>query len=249
MKLESIIFILAIVIFITFYILAIVYKHKPISDYIITGGIGAILAGTFFGIMKDSILNQKNNTYLNLYIILFFFVWYILTKVIATAIKNKEVNRPNEIQLSATENSEVTVIVTEKESSKEKDNWREGISKSLISFIIIFIIVILGISFYRGGDDNSHFFMYNVLITVIISLAVLFAFFSGNRLSYQYKIEILSYTFSYGIVFGIIAPLFLFQSFSFRNSITMTLIFFIWLSITFSITNFLNTKKEYIKRV
>jgi hypothetical protein len=29
----------------------------------------------------------------------------------------------------------------------------------------------------------------------------------------------------------------------------MTLIFFIWLSITFSITNFLNTKKEYIKRV
>ena len=249
MKLESIIFILAIVIFITFYILAIVYKHKPISDYIITGGIGGILAGTFFGIMKDSIMNQKNNTFLNLYIILFFFIWYILTKIIASAIKNKEVDRPNAIQLPATENTEVTVTVTEKDSSKEKDNWREGISKSLISFIIIFIIVILGISFYRGGDENSHFFMYNVLITVIISLAVLFAFFSGNRLSYQYKIEILSYTFSYGLVFGIIAPLFLFQSFSFRNSITMTLIFFIWLSITFSISNFLNVKKEYIKRV
>jgi hypothetical protein len=247
MKLESIIFILAIVIFITFYILAIVYKHKPISDYIITGGIGGILAGTFFGIMKDSIMNQKNNTFLNLYIILFFFIWYILTKIIASAIKNKEVDRPNAIQMPSTDSTEV--IVTEKDSSKEKDNWREGISKSLISFIIIFIIVILGISFYRGGDENSHFFMYNVLITVIISLAVLFAFFSGNRLSYQYKIEILSYTFSYGLVFGIIAPLFLFQSFSFRNSITMTLIFFIWLSITFSISNFLNVKKEYIKRV
>ena len=247
MKLESIIFILAIVIFITFYILAIVYKHKPISDYIITGGIGGILAGTFFGIMKDSIMNQKNNTFLNLYIILFFFIWYILTKIIASAIKNKEVDRPNAIQMPSTDSTEV--IVTEKDSSKEKDNWREGISKSLISFIIIFIIVILGISFYRGGDENSHFFMYNVLITIIISLAVLFAFFSGNRLSYQYKIEILSYTFSYGLVFGIIAPLFLFQSFSFRNSITMTLIFFIWLSITFSISNFLNVKKEYIKRV
>jgi hypothetical protein len=247
MKLESIIFILAIVIFITFYILAIVYKHKPISDYIITGGIGGILAGTFFGIMKDSIMNQKNNTFLNLYIILFFFIWYILTKLIASAIKNKEVDRPNAIQMPSTDSTEV--IVSEKGSSKEKDNWREGISKSLISFIIIFIIVILGISFYRGGDENSHFFMYNVLITVIISLAVLFAFFSGNRLSYQYKIEILSYTFSYGLVFGIIAPLFLFQSFSFRNSITMTLIFFIWLSITFSISNFLNVKKEYIKRV
>jgi Na+/melibiose symporter-like transporter len=120
--------------------------------------------------------------------------------------------------------------------------------KSLISFIIIFIIVILGISFYRGGDDNSQFFMYNVLITVVISLAVLFAFFSGNRLTYQYKIEILSYTFSYGIIFGIVAPLFLFQSFSIRNSITLTLIFFIWLSITFSISNFLNMKKEYVKR-
>lgn len=250
MKLESIIFILAIVIFITFYILAIVYKHKPISDYIITGGIGAILAGTFFGIMKDSIMNQKNNTFLNLYIIVFFFIWYILTKIVAGAIKNNQVDHPEAIQVPITESGEGTeVVVSEKESSKEKDNWREGLSKSLISFIIIFIIVILGISFYRGGDENSHFFMYNVLITVIISLAVLFAFFSGNRLSYNYKIEILGYTFSYGIVFGIIAPLFLFQSFSFRNSITLTLIFFIWLSITFSISNFLNIKKEYIKRV
>jgi hypothetical protein len=247
MKIESIIFILAIVIFITFYVLALVFKHKPISDYIITGGIGAILAGTFFGIMKDSIMNQKNNNMLNLFIILFFFVWYILTKIISSAIKDKEVDRPAAIVVPASENTEV--VVTEKESSKEKNNWREGLSKSLISFIIIFIIVILGISFYRGGDDNNHFFMYNVLITVVISLAVLFAFFSGNRLSYQYKIEILSYTFSYGIVFGIIAPLFLFQSFSIRNSMTITLIFFIWLSITFSITNFLNMKKEYIKRV
>ena len=247
MKIESIIFVLAIVIFITFYVLALVYKHKPISDYIITGGIGAILAGTFFGIMKDSIMNQKNNNILNLFIILLFFVWYILTKFIASAIKDKQVDRPAAIVVPANENTEV--IVKEKDSSQEKKNWREGLSKSLISFIIIFIIVILGISFYKGGDDNNHFFMYNVLITVVISLAVLFAFFSGNRLSYQYKIEILSYTFSYGIVFGIIAPLFLFQSFSIRNSMTITLIFFIWLSITFSITNFLNMKKEYIKRV
>lgn len=247
MKIESIIFVLAIVIFITFYVLALVYKNKPISDYIITGGIGAILAGTFFGIMKDSIMNQKNNNILNLFIILLFFVWYILTKFIASAIKDKQVDRPAAIVVPANENTEV--IVKEKDSSQEKKNWREGLSKSLISFIIIFIIVILGISFYRGGDDNNHFFMYNVLITVVISLAVLFAFFSGNRLSYQYKIEILSYTFSYGIVFGIIAPLFLFQSFSIRNSMTITLIFFIWLSITFSITNFLNMKKEYIKRV
>jgi hypothetical protein len=247
MKIESIIFVLAIVIFITFYVLALVYKHKPISDYIITGGIGAILAGTFFGIMKDSIMNQKNNNMLNLFIILLFFVWYILTKFIASAIKDKQVDRPAAIVVPASDITEV--VVTEKDSSIEKNNWREGLSKSLISFIIIFIIVILGISFYSGGDDNNHFFMYNVLITVVISLAVLFAFFSGNRLSYQYKIEILSYTFSYGIVFGIIAPLFLFQSFSIRNSMTITLIFFIWLSITFSITNFLNMKKEYIKRV
>jgi len=247
MKIESIIFILAIVIFITFYVLALVFKNKPISDYIITGGIGAILAGTFFGIMKDSIINQKNNNLLNLFIILFFFVWYILTKIIASAIKDKQVDRPIAIKVPSNENS--MVIVNEKDSAKEKDNWREGLSKSLISFIIIFIIVILGISFYRGGDDNNHFFMYNVLITVLISLSVLFAFFSGNRLSYQYKIEILSYTFSYGIVFGVIAPLFLFQSFSIRNSMTITLIFFIWLSITFSISNFLNMKKEYIKRV
>jgi hypothetical protein len=247
MKIETIIFILAIVIFITFYILALVFKHKPISDYIITGGIGAILAGTFFGIVKDSIMNQNNNTFLNFYIIIFFFVWYILTKIIASSIKEKQVNNPAAIELPADDNTDVVVKL--KDSYKEKQNWQEELSKSLISFIIIFIIVILGISFYRGGDDNSHFFMYNILITVVISLAVLFAFFSGNRLTYEYKIEILSYTFSYGLVFGIIAPLFLFQSFSIRNSITLTLIFFIWLSITFSISNFLNMKKEYIKRV
>jgi hypothetical protein len=141
------------------------------------------------------------------------------------------------------------LVIVAKENLKNKNNWKDGISKSLISFIIVFIIVILGISFYKGGDDNSQFFMYNVLITVIISLAVIFAFFSGNRLTYNYKIEILSYTFSYGVVFGILAPLFLFQSFSIRNSITLTLIFFIWLSITFSISNFLKMKKEYIKRV
>lgn len=247
MNIESIIFILAIIIFIIFYILALVYKHKPLSDYIITGGIGSILAGTFFGIMKDSIMNQKNNDVLNLFIILFFFIWYVLTKIIASSIKNKEFDHPTAIQIPSTDNIDIDII--EKEISKEKDNWKEGLSKSLISFIIIFIIVILGISFYRGGDDNNHFFIFNVLITVIISMAILFAFFSGNRLSYQYKIEILSYTFSYGIVFGIIAPLFLFQSFSMRNSMTLTLIFFIWLSITFSISNFLNMKKEYIKRV
>jgi hypothetical protein len=247
MKSESIIFILAIIIFITFYIIALVFKHKPISDYIITGGIGAILAGTFFGIMKDSIIGQKNNTSLNIYIILFFFIWYVLTKFIANIIKNNSVEYAKVIKITPNENTEV--IVKEKDISKEKKNWREGISKSLISFIIIFIIVILGISFYKGGDENNHLFIYNVLITIIISLAILFAFFSGNRLNYEYKIEILSYTFSYGIVFGIISPLFLFQSFSFRNSITNTLIFFIWLSITFSISNFLNIKKEYIKRV
>jgi hypothetical protein len=247
MRLETIIFILAIIIFITFYTLAIVYKNKPISDYIITGGIGAILAGTFFGIVKDSIMNQKNNSFLNLYIILFFFIWYILTKFIASFIKNKEVDRPSAIYMPATDSTDIVII--EKENLKNSDSWKDGISKSLISFIIVFIIVILGISFIKGGDDNSQFFMYNVLITVIISLAVIFAFFSGNRLTYDYKIEILSYTFSYGIVFGILAPLFLFQSFSIRNSITITLIFFIWLSITFSISNFLRMKKEYIKRV
>jgi hypothetical protein len=249
MKIESIIFILAIVIFITFYVLAIFLKDKPISDYIITGGIGAIFAGTFFGIMKNSIMNQNNNNniFFNLYIIIFFFLWYNLTKIIANAIKNKEVDRPIAIQLPATYNTNIDII--EKEKLKNVYDWKDGLSKALISFIIIFIIVMLGISFYRGGDDNNHFFIFNILITVIISLAVLFSFFSGNRLTYKYKIEILSYTFSYGIVFSIIAPLFLFQSFSMRNSITMTLIFFIWISITFSISNFLNMKKEYIKRV
>jgi len=153
MKSESIIIILAIIIFITFYIIALVFKNKPISDFIITGGIGSIFAGTFFGIMKDSITGEKNNPAINIYIIIFFFIWYVLTKFLGNIIKNKSVEYATEIKIPANENEneieDTDVVVKEKEVSKSIKNWKEGLSKSLISFIIIFIIVILGISFYK----------------------------------------------------------------------------------------------------
>lgn len=241
MSTDFIQFIGLLILFIIFYIIAIIYKNKPISNNITIAGIGAILAGSFFGIVKDSILNTKNNQSMTTFIILFFFIWFILTKFISSYIKGKEVDTA-----IPTEDASTDLVEKSKKVDKPK---LDGLYKSLISFIIIFIIVILGIAFYQGGGQGDNIFMYNIIVTVVVSLAVIFSFFSGNRLDYISKIEILSYTFSFGIVFGILAPLFVFNTFSFKNSITLSLIFFVWFSITLSIGNYVQIKEEYIKRV
>jgi len=241
MSTEFIQFIGLLILFIIFFIIAIIYKNKPISNYITIAGVGAILAGSFFGIVKDSILNTKNNQSITIFIILFFFLWFILTKFIAYSIKQKQVDKPIQTDEPSTD-----LIDNSSNSDKPK---LDGLFLSLVSFIIIFIIVILGLAFYQGNGEKDNAFIYNIIVTVVVSLAVVFSFFSGNRLDYISKIEILSYSFSFGIVFGILAPIFVFNTFSFKNSITLSLIFFVWFSITLSIGNYVQIKEEYIKRV
>jgi len=51
------------------------------ADIIITGGIGSILAGTLFGIVKPVILQQNIDGGFIYLIIIMFFVWYILVKM------------------------------------------------------------------------------------------------------------------------------------------------------------------------
>ena len=51
------------------------------ADIIITGGIGSILAGTLFGIVRPVILQQNIDGAFIYLIIILFFVWYLIVKM------------------------------------------------------------------------------------------------------------------------------------------------------------------------
>ena len=55
------------------------FRTGPIADAITTGGIGAILAGSYFGIIKDTILNKPNDPMITFTVILMFYFWYLFT--------------------------------------------------------------------------------------------------------------------------------------------------------------------------
>lgn len=219
------------------------FRTGPIADAITTGGIGAILAGSYFGIVKDTILNKQNDPMLTFTIILMFYFWYIFTKIISHLfVKLESPTKPT------TTNNVYTDITKDKNVSKQikSNNKISATTGIFIAVLIIFMMVILYLS-TSGGDDGAMA-KYNILVAVMVVLAVLFAFFSGKRLDYEAKTEIIGFTFSYLIVFGILTPLFLYEQFSFKNSITNTLIFFVWLSITYSISNFIKYRPIFIQR-
>ena len=53
-------------------------NKESIGKIFATAGIGSVLAGTFFGIVKDTILKQPSNPMLIFIIIVLFFFWYLL---------------------------------------------------------------------------------------------------------------------------------------------------------------------------
>ena len=210
-------------------------NNENIGKIFATAGIGSILAGTFFGIVKNTILNQPSDPMLIFTIIVLFFFWYFITKLINNKLienaqtKNIEQQNP---QPNVTNHNKISPI-----------------SGIFITVIIIVLLVFLGLGLLKGGEGNKAIMFYNILVVIMIFFAVLFSFFSGNRLQYTTKVEVIAYTFSYAIVFGILAPIFIFNNFSFKNSVTSTIIFFVWLSLTNSISNFVTTKPTYITRV
>ena len=77
---------ITILIFIICFPMAVALKGKigdkdKCADIIITGGIGSILAGTLFGIVKPVILQQNIDGGFIYLIIILFFVWYLLVKM------------------------------------------------------------------------------------------------------------------------------------------------------------------------
>jgi len=239
------IFILCLIIFIISGIFTLIpsFRNGPVSDAITTGGIGAILAGTYFGIVKDTVFNKSSNPILTFIIILLFYVWYVFTKLFANLITKQE----KATVKSATSTPNTDITKDENKIENKSGNKIGSLSAIFIAVIIIFMLVILYAT--TSGGDEGQLTKYNILTMVMIILAVLFAFFSGKRIDYESKIEIMGYTFSYMVVFGILTPLFLYDSFSFKSSITNTVLFFVWISLTFSISNFLKNRPSYIERI
>ena len=89
---------------------------------------------------------------------------------------------------------------------------------------------------------------YVIIISVMIVLSLLFSFFSGVRINVDKKVQIMSYTISYAIVFGILATIFIFNNFKLSTTFTTALIFFVWMTLTASISNFLTYNQPIIKR-
>lgn len=219
------------------------FRTGPIGDAITTGGIGAILAGTYFGIIKDTILNKPNDPMITFTVILMFYSWYLFTKILSHLF----VKRESPVKPTVSQNTYTDISKDENNTKEVQNNNKISATTGIfIGVLIIFMMVILYLS-TSSGDDGAMA-KYNILTAVMITLGVLFAFFSGKRLDYDAKSEIVGFTFSYLIVFGILTPLFLYEQFSFKNSITNTIIFFVWLSITYSISNFIKYRPTYIQR-
>lgn len=236
--------------FIVFFIIYYVAKNPQIRLAIMTAGIGSILAGTFFGVVKNIIINKPADGNIIYLLVFCFFVWYVFTKIASISLANQEFQQVNE----NTPTSNINVKETEVEIKKLKSSFESykpklsGLYKAFISIIIIFVAVILVLSVYNSSQTGGSLYIYNIFMACMITVAVLFAFFSGSRLDITTKIEILSFTLSFAIIFGVFAPVFVFNSFSMKNSVTTTLIFFVWMSLTSSITNFLEDKQPAINR-
>ena len=226
------------------------------ADIIITGGIGSILAGTLFGIIKPVILQQSIDGAFIYLIIILFFVWYLLVKMFSLLLyrinANSNIIAPNPSKSNITTYSTSTAITNDNIDSDNGDSSSQYtiLSYVFISMIGILIIAILGVSLYQQSKtgSNSPLMSYVIIMSVMIVLSLLFSFFSGVRINIDKKVQIMSYTISYAIVFGILATIFIFNNFKLSTTVTTALIFFVWMTLTASISNFLTYNQPIIKR-
>jgi len=246
---ENILLGLLIFIFVLFIILNRVLAGKPIERIITEAGLGSLLAGTFFGVVREVLLKRPANNKLTMTFILFFFVWYILTKGLSTLfVEGGFKDMTGNLYITDDKNIDDKNEIKSKASIQKKK--LPEIYSVFVAAIITMLVVILLVSFYaqRKEGSDKHIVNYNIMITVMVILAGFFTFMSGKKLDYEIKIKILSYTISFALIFGIFTPIFLFKSFTFTSLILSSLIFFVWLTLTFSISNFVTVKPDYIKR-
>jgi len=258
---QSILMGITILIFLICFPTAIALKGKigdkdKCADIIITGGIGSILAGTLFGIIKPVILQQSIDGAFIYLIIILFFVWYLLVKMFSLLLHR--INTNSNTVASNPLKSNIRTFTTSTSITNDNIDSDNGDSSSqytilsyvFISMIGILIIAILGVSLYQQSKtgSNSPLMSYVIIMSVMIVLSLLFSFFSGVRINIDKKVQIMSYTISYAIVFGILATIFIFNNFKLSTTFTTALIFFVWMTLTASISNFLTYNPPIIKR-
>ncbi len=252
---------ITILIFIICFPTAIALKGKvgdkdKCADIIITGGIGSILAGTLFGIVKPVILQQNIDGAFIYLIILLFFVWYLIVKMFSLLLYR--INANMNIVTPNPSNSGISIIPTATQMTDDNIDSDNGDSSSqyiilsyvFVAMIGILIIAILGVSLYQQSKtgSSSPLMSYVIIMSVMIVLSLMFSFFSGVRINIDKKVQIMSYTISYAIVFGILTSIFIFSNFKLSSTVTTAFIFFVWMTLSVSIANFLTYNKPIIKR-
>jgi hypothetical protein len=226
------------------------------ADIIITGGIGSILAGTLFGVVKPVILQQNIDGGFIYLIIILFFVWYLIVKMFSLLLfrinANINIVRPNPSR-SRISTTPTTGALTN--DNMDSDNGDSSSQYTILSYVFvamigILIIAILGVSLYQQSKtgSSSPLMSYVIIMSVMIVLSLLFSFFSGVRISVDKKVQIMSYTISYIIVIGVLASIFIFNNFKLSSTVTSTFIFFVWMTLSASIANFLTYNQPVIKR-
>jgi len=180
--------------------------------------VGSILFGTFFGTLKNSLNNKENDFNMTLILIGSYLLWFFCTKLTSGLISKENVVNSKQDELDNFKEQKVTI------ENKPKDTLKYFYP---VILIVIFITLIFCLN-------------YSYLpISIFLFISIIFTYLTNNRLDSNERIQIISFTISFGIIFGILAPLFLFDNFNFKNSITNSFIFFAWISLTQATSKFL----------
>ena len=153
------------------------------------------------------------------------------------------------------EYNNAAILCEDETDNIDSDNGDSSSQYTILSYVFvamigILIIAILGVSLYQQSKtgSSSPLMSYVIIMSVMIVLSLMFSFFSGVRIDVDKKVQIMSYTISYAIVFGIFASIFIFSNFKLSSTVTIGFIFFVWMTLTASISNFLMYNKPVIKR-
>lgn len=209
--------ILVIIIVLTFITEFIIPKYLAILL------VSSVLFGTFFGYLKNSLTGQETDFKLVFTLMCAYFAWFFLTKITSQSITKENVS-------DALQQETDEVVDESKMLVKNKGDKYKYLYVTIL--VILFFLLVLSLNY---SYLPLSFFLF---------ISVIFTYLTNNRLDFLERTQTISFTISFGIIFGILAPFFLFENFQFKNSITLTLIFFAWLSLSQSTSKFIQPKPQ-----
>jgi len=245
---ENVLLVLLIILFIIFISINRAMAGSPMERITFEAGIGCLLVGTFFGVVRLTLLKKQPNFRIALMSMIGFFIWYVCTKGLSSLF----INSGTMTLTGSTAGNEDKVEIENEQQSAEKIQSQKlpDVYGAFIAAIVILLTITLLIAFYAQKNQNNdkHLVNFLIMMTVLTVLSGMFTTLSGKKISNEMKIKILAYTIAFALVFGVFCPIFVFKNFSFSNLIISTLIFFVWLTLTYSFANFMTEKPQYIER-